>query len=267
MMFIGIRNPHRYLATLLLGFTFCLSAWADAPPMERIIWNKTPIRLTLQVGAERLVHFPGSVRINVPPELTPNLRTQSVDGTVYWLASSPFETTRILVQEIDSSRTFLFDLVAKKKSSGTGPVTILVPKQDGTEPSTESDNPRKGTSRLDYTTLSRFAAQQMYAPTRLLKNDPRIHRVPLQMPDKIPLVHGGAVAAKPLISWLSDGGLYVTVVRLQNQSDLPLSLDPRDLRGQWLTATFQHTRLLSAGREGDTTSVYLISARPFEESF
>ncbi len=266
MMFIGIRNPHRYLAALLLGFAFCLSAWADAPPMERIIWNKAPIRLTLQVGKERLVHFPGAVRINVPPERVSDLRTQSVDGTVYWLASSAFETTRILVQEIDSSRTFLLDLTASEKNDSTGPVTVLVPKQGSTKPFAETGNQNKEIVRLDYVTLTRFAAQQMYAPTRLLKNDPRIHRIPLHTPDKILLVRGGAVSARPLISWLSDGGLYITVTRLQNRSDLPLSLDPRDLHGQWLAATFQHARLLPAGKEADTTSVYLISVRPFEES-
>ncbi|MBL3601671.1 MAG: TIGR03749 family integrating conjugative element protein [gamma proteobacterium endosymbiont of Lamellibrachia anaximandri] len=267
MMFIGILNPFRYLAALLLGFAFCLSAWADTPPMERIIWNKTPIRLTLQVGKERLVHFPSAVRINVPPEQIADLRTQSVDGTVYWLASSPFETTRILVQEIDSGRTFLFDLTANEKSGGTSPVTILNPEQESTTPLSKTGNPRKESVRLDYITLTRFAAQQMYAPTRLLKNDPRLHRISLHTPDDISLVHGGAVDARPLISWLGDGGRYVTVVRLRNRSDQPLSLDPRDLRGKWLAATFQHARLLPTGHEADTTSVYLISTRPFEESF
>ncbi|MBA1445834.1 MAG: TIGR03749 family integrating conjugative element protein [Chromatiales bacterium] len=267
MMCIGIRNPFRYLAALLLGFAFCHSAWADAPPMERIIWNKTPIRLTLQIGKERLVHFPGAVRINVPPEQISDLRTQSVDGTVYWLASSPFETTRVLVQEIDSGRTFLFDLSAKEKGGGTGPVTILNPEQESTKTLSETGAPRKESVRLDYVTLTRFAAQQMYAPTRLLRHDPRLHRIPLHTPDEIPLVRGGAVAAKPLVSWLGDGGLYITVTRLQNRSDHPLSLDPRDLRGRWLAATFQHARLLPAGHEADTTSVYLISTRPFEESF
>lgn len=266
-MCIGIRNPFRYLATLLLSFVFCLSAWADTPPMERIIWNKTPIRLTLQVGNERLVHFPSTVRINVPPEQIADLRTQSVDGTVYWLARAPFETTRILVQEIDSGRTFLFDLAAKEKSGGTGPVTILNPKQESTKPLSETDNPSRENVRLGYVTLTRFAAQQMYAPTRLLKHDSHIHRIPLHTPDEIPLVRGGAVDARPLISWLGDGGRYITVVRLRNRSDHPLSLDPRDLRGRWLAATFQHARLLPTGHEADTTSVYLISTRPFEESF
>jgi hypothetical protein len=46
----------------------------------------------------------------------------------------------------------------------------------------------------------------------------------------------------------------------------PQILDPRDLRGAWLTATFQHHRLLPKGDEADTTAVYLISARPFDVS-
>jgi len=188
-----------------------------------------------------------------------------MDGTVYWLAKSPFETTRILIQEIDSGRTFLFDLSAKSKG-GTAPVTVLVPKQGDTGLVAASDYSDNELKPLDYITLIRFAAQQMYAPSRLLRNDPRIHRVPLNTPDNINLLRGGTVTAKPLISWLGDGGLYITVVRLQNRVDQAQPLDPRDLRGRWLTATFQHARLLPSGNEADTTSVYLISARPFAES-
>ena len=70
------------LTVLVLGLVFCVAAWADTPPMERITWDKTPIRLTLKVGAERLIHFPSPVRINVPNERTADLRTQSMDGTV-----------------------------------------------------------------------------------------------------------------------------------------------------------------------------------------
>ncbi len=255
----------RALTALVLGLAFCFTAWADTPPMERITWDKTPIRLSLKVGAERLIHFPNPVRINVPHERTAALRTQSMDGTVYWLAKEPFETTRILIQEIDSGRTFLFDLSAKEKG-GIAPVTILVPKQGKTASVASSDHSDDEDKPLDYITLTRFAAQQMYAPSRLLGNDHRIHRVPLNTPDTINLVRGGAVTAKPLISWLGDGGLYITVVRLQNNINQAHALDPRDLRGRWLTATFQHARLLPSGNETDTTSAYLISARPFEES-
>jgi uncharacterized protein DUF3438 len=58
----------------------------------------------------------------------------------------------------------------------------------------------------------------------------------------------------------------VTAVRLQNLGPSPIVLDPRDVRGTWIAATFQHARLLPAGSEADVTCLYLISARPFEES-
>jgi len=260
-----ISKPFYSLIALVLGLAFCFTAWADTPPMERITWDKTPIRLTLKVGAERLIHFPSPVRVNVQNERTADLRTQSMDGTVYWLAKEPFETTRILIQEIDSGRTFLFDLSAKNKG-GTAPVTVLVPKRGKTASVVTSSHLDNEAKPLDYITLTRFAAQQMYAPSRLLRNDSRIHRVPLNTPDTINLLRGGTVTATPLISWLGDGGLYITVVRLQNRVDQAQPLDPRELRGRWLTATFQHARLLPSGNEADTTSLYLISARPFAES-
>jgi hypothetical protein len=83
--------------------------------------------------------------------------------------------------------------------------------------------------------------------------------------DPVDLVHGGTVEAIPLVAWRANG-LYVTAVKLTNRTDQPQILDPRDLRGAWLTATFQHHRLLPKGDEADTTAVYLISARPFDVS-
>ena len=83
--------------------------------------------------------------------------------------------------------------------------------------------------------------------------------------DPVDLLRGGTIEATPLVAWRA-GGLYVTAVKLTNRTEQPQTLDPRDLRGTWLTATFQHHRLLPKGDEADTTAVYLISARPFDVS-
>jgi len=85
------------------------------------------------------------------------------------------------------------------------------------------------------------------------------------MHESVSLMYGGAVDATPLVAWRA-GGLYATAVKLSNRTDQPQTLDPRNLRGSWLTATFQHNRLLATGSDADTTAVYLISARPFEAS-
>ena len=61
------------------------------------------------------------------------------------------------------------------------------------------------------------------------------------------------------------GELTVTAVKLKNLTAGELILDPRNLRGRWQTATFQHNLLLPQGSLRDTTAAYLISTAPFEE--
>ncbi len=241
---------------------FQVPVHAASETTERIEWKKRPIRLELTVGQERQVAFPSSVKVGVPGNLRPLLRTQSVNGTVYLLAHAPFESTRVMVREIDSGQIYLFDISASTESGQSHPIQIFV--KEASEPGDLNDgNPV--TSNINYVTLTRFAARQLYAPARLMRDRPGIVRTPVAR-DPINLVRGGAIKAIPLVAWRAEG-YYLTAVKLTNRSDQPQTLDPRNLRGTWLTATFQHHRLLPAGEEADTTVVYLISARPFSVSF
>lgn len=259
----------RLVLVALLSIVVIQSAPADEAsealqPAERIVWTKTPIPLSLPIGKERIVTFPVDVRAGVPPQLADVLRTQSVGGTLYWLARKPFPATRVQIQEIDSGRIFLLDLQAENDATSTVPVEIML--RPSASKSIEGATPAlHDIERIDYVGLTRYAAQQMYAPTRLLRDLPGVHRAPLRIKNAVALYRGGDVEATPLASW-RGGELYVTAVRLRNLTHTPIVLDPRDMRGQWLTATLQHARLLSHGDEADTTCVYLISTRPFEES-
>ena len=249
-----------------LGLALLLyQGWVQAASeiTERIEWKKIPIRLELTVGQERRVAFPSPVKVGVPSNLQPLLRTQNVNGTLYFMAQAPFDATRIMVQEIDSGQIYLFDVAASNKPGQNHPVQVFareMGKTNKASPLTVSDTAPK----YDYVTLTRFAAQQLYAPARLLRDRPGIVRTPVSR-DPIDLVRGGAVDARPLVAWRAEGR-YITAVKLTNRTKAPLTLDPRELRGSWLTATFQHHRLLLAGDEADTTFVHLISARPFEVS-
>jgi hypothetical protein len=80
---------------LLLGVPLGVDADQNEVP-DRVVWDRTPIRVVLPVGTERLVHFPEhAVRVGVPDDLP--LRTLSVDGTVYWQAQAPFAPVRVIV--------------------------------------------------------------------------------------------------------------------------------------------------------------------------
>ncbi|MBI4356571.1 MAG: TIGR03749 family integrating conjugative element protein [Gammaproteobacteria bacterium] len=255
---------------IIVGFWGAFVAEAEAlssaphrSQAELVYWNKTPVALTLRVGSERLVHFPkpGQVKVGVPEHLDETvLRTQVLDNTVYWLAKQPFETERVQVMNLASGEIFLFDLMAKPEGDVV-PIEIV---------STVSSNPvvlgaesdAAGKKSFDYVALTRFAAEQMYAPKRLLQEKPGMVRVPVPN-ESVPLVRGGKVEALPLISW-RGGGATISVVRLRNMTKEAVTLDPRNLRGDWLAATFQHARLLPMWKEADTTCVYLISEQSFE---
>ena len=259
------------LLAACLGVGFSQSV-ASAEPVaaepERIAWRKVPIGITLSVGDERLLHFPEPVKVGLPPTLQGQLRVQSIEGTQYARAQTSFEATRVLVQGLESGQMYVLDLSAVISGGSTAAITIHRPDEAGpalaTQTPTDSIDPTPWASPYGYATLTRFAAQQLYAPVRLAAPLPGVVRVPVRR-DPVPLLRGGTVHAEPLIAWRS-GTHYLTAVQLINTADAPVVLDPRQLRGQWLTATFQHNRLHSAGSEADRTVVYLIADRPFADA-
>ena len=247
------------LSVALLAF----HSFVDAAPatLQRIEWQKVPIELPLIVGEEQRIEFPAAVKVGVPGSIQPLIRTQSVNGAVYLLANAPFDSSRLMVREIETGRIYLFDVTAATEGTSSDPIKIFVTEQaenaDGLMRNSNEPTPR----RYGYIELTRFAARQLYAPARLASSIPGVVRVPIEH-DPFELVHGGAVEAVPLVGWRANG-LHVTAVKLSNRTSRPQILDPRDLRGEWVTATFQHHRLLPKGDEADITAVYLISKRPF----
>jgi len=255
-----------WLSVALLLMQSLVHAGTDT--LERIEWKKAPIRLELVVGQEQRIEFPAAVKVGVPATVQGVLRTQSVNGVVYLLAHAVFGSNRLMVRELDSGRIYLFDVTATKEGGPGQPIQIYVTGGQGREHDQATGGHESERVQLDYIQLTRFASQQLYAPARLVsslsKGRPGIVRVPVSR-DPVALYHGGTVEAIPLVAWRAKG-LYITAVKLTNQSEQSLILDPRNLRGIWLTATLQHHRLFPKGDEADTTAVYLISARPFEVS-
>jgi len=260
-------KPFHHIIATWLGVVLLLLqslVHAETDTLERIEWKKAPIRLELTVGQEQRIEFPAAVKVGVPASVQGLLRTQSVNGMVYLLAHASFGSNRLMVRELDSGRIYLFDVTAAEEGGPSHPLQIYVTDNQSPSKDTAAAGVAVGQAQPGYIQLTRFAAQQLYAPTRLIKERPGIVRVPVSR-DPVKLFHGGTIEANPLVAWRA-GGLYLTAVKLTNRTEQARTLDPRDLRGAWLTATFQHHRLLPKGDEADTTAVYLISARPFEVS-
>ena len=276
-------NSRDFFASLsliaLLGLCFPLLSFAQVDDAasnvpERVVWNKAPIAIPLVVGEERLVHFPDSVSIGLPQSLTPLLRSQSINGTLYLLARQPFEATRVMVRSEIDGPIYVLDISAAPggaDSRSLSDVQVLLqasqkPPQDlSQDTGADQWTSDKRSQSLGYAALTRYAAQQLYAPTRLIPQQPGVVAIPMN-PEPVDLVVGGKIEAVPVAAWKA-GLRYVTAVKLINRTQSPVVLDPRELRGSWLAATFQHNRLLPAGSEADTTAVYLVSDRRFDAAF
>ncbi len=124
---------------------------------------------------------------------------------------------------------------------------------------------------LTYVDLTRFAAQSLYAPKRLIENINLI-RVPINTKQAVrlftcstALTCNGNVLARPIATWQSPR-FYITAVLLKNTTQQQIVLDPRDLLGTWKATTFHFNRLGKANSPEDTSVVYLVSLSPFEQS-
>ena len=249
------------IALILLSISpHCLAMpVADGP--RRVQWHNIPIRVVLSIGNERRVQFPAPVSVGVPASLQSALRVQTVNGTIYLKPRVPFTERRILVRELDSGQTYLLDLEATEGEVPNEAIVIeAVVRPDTPLPQVASG----ARTPPGYVALTRFAAQQLFAPLRLASALPGVARVPVQTQD-VRLFADPEIAAQPLMAWRA-GNLFLTAVRLQNQGRKAKLLDPRRLHGDWLAATLQHARLLPAGHVADSTAVYLISAQSFAAS-
>lgn len=256
------RSLHYLILTVFVSFTF--HAVAD----EKVVWNKTPINIVLKPNQERIITFPFKrVQPGLPSQLVSKLSTLSNNGVLYWQASEPFTSQQILVKDKDTQQIIIINLSADDKTGSSDPISILLgesllAKETNTgEQSTASQE----AIQYGYDELTRVASKHLYAPARLITLPAGMHRINVKAGTDSHLIRHHNIMAEPAISF-SNNGLYVTAVNLVNQEPESVVLDPRDIRGKWLAATFQHVVLGEAGSITDTTTVYLISKRPFWES-
>ncbi|PMR75274.1 TIGR03749 family integrating conjugative element protein [Billgrantia endophytica] len=242
----------------------------SAHAIEILRWERMPLAVPLVVGEERVVFVDRHVRVGVPASLDDRLRVQSAGGALYLRASETIEPTRLQVQDVETGELILLDIAAEPADGSEPPLEPVrivegeaAATRYGTSPSSPpvepaaAEPPRRETPLP--VVLTRYAAQNLYAPLRTVEPVPGITRVnlprDLALDSLLPSV---PVNATPLAAWRLDDR-WVTAVRLTNTSSGWLDLDPRALQGDIMTATFQHADLGPAGRPSDTTVVYLVT--------
>lgn len=233
-------------------------------------WQRLPLSIPLHTGHERVIFVNRNVRVGYPAALDDKLRIQSSGGSVYLLAKANFPQTRLQLVDMDSGELILLDISAsagdelepveirydtpvwRSDRPGRKSVVSAAGAQPTTTPETERSVPLP-------VLLTRYAAQRLYGPSRVVEAVPGIAVAPVRLPTTVTtLLPTEPVRATPLAAW-RQGDMTVTAVKLQNRATHRVTLDPRQLQGQFVAATFQHSWLGEQGSPEDTTVVYLVT--------
>ncbi|MFI8746561.1 TIGR03749 family integrating conjugative element protein [Pseudomonas sp. NPDC077186] len=244
---------------------FALAPFSIALATEILRWERLPLTLPLVVDQERVLFVERNVRVGVPASLGNRLRVQSAAGAIYLLASEPIEPTRLQLQDADTGTVMLLDIAAEPAQDGQPPLEpVRIIEAASTATASAADDGSAAVAQPVRATpqpviLTRFAAQNLYAPLRTVEPVPGVVRVPLRRDLPLDtLLPTLPVQADALAAWRLDN-LWVSAVRLRNHSTHWLELDPRALQGHFLAATFQHPTLGPRDTPEDTTVVYLVT--------
>lgn len=240
---------------------------------EILRWQRLPLPIHLVVGQERVILMDRNVRVGVPAALGERLRIQTAGGAIYLRANSPIEPTRLQLQDVENGALILLDIVAVPATTDQPPLEPVRIIDDEQPAARSRDNEGSATAhglRIEEkpqpirttpvaVTLTRYAAQSLYAPLRTVEPVSGIAPVPvirnLAFDTLLPML---PVRARALMAWRLDDH-WLTAIKLTNTADRWVTLDPRVLQGDFVAATFQHPNLGPAGDSTDTTVLYLIT--------
>lgn len=250
------------------------SASSPASWTERIQFDRTPVKVSLPVSIERLVTFPNPVALHVPAGSEGLLWTQVMERTAYIRALVALDGLRVVAEDLVTGQMVPLDFFAAESQGPSSRELEIFYKgsatqQAGASPAkkTANDEAADGADAeeqsLDMVALTRYAAQSMYSPKRLIPSASGVYPVPIQPTAFNGLIRGQRVSAVPMGQWRS-GSLYVTAVRVTNLERITLDLDLDQVRGSWIAATPQHRRLLAVGTDWDSTTLYLVCGGSFE---
>lgn len=271
-----MRSRHS-LALVLGGLV--LSSLAQAIEIRK--WERVPLAIPLVVGQERILFVDANVRVGVPPTIADKLRVQSTGGAIYLRAKDPIEPSRLQLQNAATGEIMLVDIAATPAQEGQAalePIKIVpgdtTPARYGQAVAAAPKSSAKASHQADEdedepappkretpipVVLTRYAAQMLYAPLRTVEPVDGVAQVRIDRRlDLSTLLPALPVEASQLGAWRLDDH-WVTAVKLRNQTGQRLALDPRELMGDFATATFQHPYLGARGDASDTTVLYLVT--------
>ncbi|MCT6866439.1 MAG: TIGR03749 family integrating conjugative element protein [Gilliamella apicola] len=247
-----------------------------ANAIELINWDKKPIKITINQNEERMIILDKNISVGLPLTLQNKLRIQSLGGVLYLKSNVPFDETRLMLKDLETGEIILIDLTGEKVSKRKLETIKIV--TEGKSQQTENSNNFEIIGQFPTTNneqtlpvpvlLTRYAAQSYYAPLRTIEKVPGIRQISMPLPKTLTrLIPRLPITVNPQAVWRLKG-YEVVAIKLRNQSDKIIYLDPRLLQGHsFYSATFQHNTLGPKGQPTDTTMLYIVVKGKVQNAF
>jgi len=267
-----MKNPN-VIVSLCILVIFLASSTTSASDTTRVVWKNEPLSIDIATGYNARIIFPANVSIQLPVQLLDQLETLQVNPRiVYWKPHVNFENYQVIAISNDSEEVYLINLSSTDKGLKT-PVTIEDPNTLLQEHSQESSTPKAPTREKAVSSdppeivLTRHVAQLLYAPLRLLPASRDIRRIPTTaLPKTLHLkrTQRGELYDYEILGNWQGYGQYITAIKIKNLSPLSIdTIDLRTIRGDFTHIAVQHSSLSPANTPKDTTTLYLLSQKPF----
>ena len=234
------------IVLLLAAFTEGEAKSSDGG-VRVVPYRGVPIPLDLRLNEETRIHVEESVEIGVPPALTAKLHASSVHGIVYLTSTQAFTRQRLVLKGSESGRFVLLDVAASAGAATVKDLHIQTGRSNTTPASPPSLTPVQ---------LLRHVAQVTLAPLPSRSERSHIRRTSVALrPNTI--YRDFEVASSVLAAWYTDEWLALAI-ELRNQGEDAIRLNPNDVDGVWYAAGFVDARLLSRGKRGAQSVMFLV---------
>lgn len=283
----------------ILFSTLAVVTAVQAAQARDVMLSNDPVPVALPLSQEIRIEFPEMVMdLNIPSEVDEHLTTLlTPQGVLYWKATAAFEKNRAIATTA-AGDVILLDLSYQKNALPQDDTVIRLRGRDNQTVSVSvQPEPQAGTANIaspapaglpdfiarelsqeagghaeaqkpeySYADLAAFAFQHYLGPARLISDVPAT-RIKVKPPKSGNLLRmwSDRVQMRVLNGWTYEN-FYITAIRVRNVSSIPLSFDPRAIRGRFLFAATLREVLEPRGSAADTTIWILISDRPFHKA-
>lgn len=243
--------------------------------VEVHLWKGEPIKLTFEVGKQRIIKLPDHAEMAVSKSISDKVKIDPANGSIYFTATDSFDEHIAVIKLIGSQQQIRLFISAVEPSEGpVEDVKIEVFSNKSASPSVGSVTPSDIPAFMQKKTASllevlRYTFKIYWVQPRLRPKQLPVGMTPVKVNKNLDLstffqsCSLGVFSAEVIEGWRLNNGTYVTTVLVSNQTEQQRYFNLTHVNVQSLHISPYKLYVTPKGQVGDKTTMTIISDIPF----